>query len=168
MVLPLILLCLGIVVILYALRKQNSMEEDLMTALKGLVHLKKEITRVEDDLYDIKKTVKESSAENQGAKSNPQAVTIEPKKTDEKETTVTQPVFGYAQQYQQTENTVLYIEREKQVRKESQRTALPDKYQRVLMMNRQGYPEKEIAQDLGLSQDAVNLILRTHVKGESV
>ena len=136
-ILSIVLFFLGLVFLLLGWRWQNPPNEDAKTALKGLAYLKREITRVQDQvnvLEDKLQTAKQAEIR-----------AVDLKKTEFKEA-------------KPTENAPAEIE------PKLPRFISP-KYQEVLELAARGQRVPEIAQNLTLSQDAVLMVLKTQAKG---
>jgi DNA-binding NarL/FixJ family response regulator len=127
--LAILLFCLGMGIIFWGWRQQNQLENDLMTALKGLVHLKGEINRLDDSLNALQESWAQEKV--QGAYADNMTA----------DNMITETALP-----------------------EKEGIALPGKYCRVQEMAASGMTVIEIAQELNLSQDAVELILRTYPK----
>ena len=136
-ILSIVLFFLGVVFFLLGWRWQNPPNEEAKTALKGLAYLKREITRVQDQvnvLEDKLQTAKQAEIR-----------AVDLKKTEFKEA-------------KPTENAPAEIE------PKLPRFISP-KYQEVLELAARGQRVPEIAQNLTLSQDAVLMVLKTQAKG---
>ena len=156
MILTICLFLSGVVFLLLGWRWQNPPSDEVLTALKGLTYLKKDLQRIQDqvDMHVLEEKLQRTKlmelrdAELEGV------VRREP----------------YRNEDEQREKGKLYSLTTKEPAKKHrdlshrQRNLAP-KYQEVLAMAANGQRIPEIAQHLLLSQDAVRMVLRTQSQG---
>ena len=136
-ILSLVLFFLGVVFLFLGWRWQNPPNEEAKTALKGLAYLKREITRVQDQVNVLEDKVQKAKQAELRA--------VDLKETEFKET-------------KPTGNEPAEIELKLP-------RFISPKYQEVLELAARGQRVPEIAQNLSLSQDAVLMVLKTQPKG---
>ena len=136
-ILSIVLFFLGVVFLLLGWRWQNPPNEEAKTALKGLAYLKREITRVQDQVNVLEDKVQKAKQAELRA--------VDLKETEFKET-------------KPTGNEPAEIELKLP-------RFISPKYQEVLELAARGQHVSEIAQNLSLSQDAVLMVLKTQAKG---
>ena len=148
--LPIILFLLGVVFLFLGWRWQNPPNEEAMTALKGLAYLKREILRVQDQVYILEDKIQTVQQ-------------IELRESAHREVE--------HREVEHKEKSKLYSLKTKEQRErisggevEPKRNISP-KYQEVLELAAMGHRIPEIAQLLLLSQDAVMMVLQTQSKG---
>ncbi|MDR3602068.1 MAG: DNA-binding response regulator [Desulfosporosinus sp.] len=144
-ILPIILFLLGIIFLLLGLLWQSSPSKESRTAIKGLAYLKREITRIQDQLYVLEDKVQRTQQS--------QFRGFEFGETDDKE---------------KSKSYVLNAEEFREGNAEVElQPNISAKYQEVLELAAHGQRIPEISQRLLLSQDAVRMVLRTQSKGET-
>lgn len=177
-ILPIILFLLGTVFLLLGWRWQSPPNEEAMTALKGLAYLKREILRVQDQVYSLEDKIQVQQIHlEESAQSTRKHKAREHKEMEYNER-------GYKEienrkiEYEKVErsgighkeNSKLYSLNTKEYERisgdgvEPKRNLSP-KYQEVLELAAKGHRIPEIAQHLLLSQDAVMMVLQTQSKG---
>lgn len=179
-ILPIILFLLGVMFLFLGWRSQNPPNEEVMTALRGLAYLKREIHRVEDQVHKIDENM-ESTKQLQLREIELREIALQ--ETERRERELKQMELREAALKEKGKLYSLNAKEHKErsgvsdlkswlkettpqtlVNTSSQHKVSP-KYQQVLELAEQGYQIAEIAQRLLLSQDAVNMVLRTHRKG---
>ena len=159
-ILPIILFSLGVVFLILGWRWRNSPNEEAKTALKGLAYLKREITRVQDQVNVLQDKVQKAKQ-------------AELRETELKETEFNdaQPKGNVLTEIERKRNNIKKLYRvEDNEQREGDRGVEPPryispKYQEVLELSARGQRVPEIAQNLSLSQDAVLMVLKTQPKG---
>jgi len=149
--LSIVLFILGMAFLVLGWRWQSPQDADLLTALKGLVHLKREVESIQDNLRAL-----ESKVEH---------IEHIPENAQDASGTLQEIVSAVLQATQVDGPGRKGMEAEKTPRAEPEPQALPEKYLRVLKLAESGFSPKEIARELSLSQDAVGLVLRTGLRG---
>lgn len=204
--LSIILFILGIGFLILGWRWQSPQDTELLAALKGLVHLKRELEKVQGNLERLEMKVRSlpmNSVDADGAlkdiisevvKASQTAWPGEPLKPGEPqrprrvtrvaaETNFDQVSVGFESERgvysweQRADGNRLEREPEDEKtawpqdgsslrrNEEIQHQPLPEKYLKVLELADSGLSLKEIARELSLSQDAVDLVLRTAPRG---
>lgn len=156
--LPIILFLLGVVFLILGWRWQSPPNEEALTALKGLSYLKREIIRVQNQVYSLEDNIRTAQQieDRDPAESNHKDI-------DTKE-------VGRLEIECQGKSKLYSIKtkEQKQIISGSgvalKRNISP-KYQEVLELAAKGHRIPEIAQQLLLSQDAVVMVLQTQSKG---
>lgn len=161
-ILPIILFSLGVVFLILGWRWRNSPNEEAKTALKGLAYLKREITRVQDQVNVLQDKVQKAKQ-------------AELRETELKETEFkdAQPKGNVLTEIECKRSNIKKLYRvENNEQREGDRGVEPPpprfispKYQEVLELSARGQRVPEIAQNLSLSQDAVLMVLKTQPKG---
>lgn len=172
-----VLLLLGIFFLFMGWRWQNPPNDDVMTALKGLVHLKRELSEVRESIHYLEQKAEESEKlkihitqaykndlvykQNMEIAASLQDLKISADKQEPTEKTDTQTI---------SRNFRAKLDSSLDSSKEIERPlpALPDRYRQALELAEFGLSVQEIAHRMSLSQDAVNLILRTHQWGGEI
>ncbi|MDQ7094144.1 DNA-binding response regulator [Desulfosporosinus sp. PR] len=156
MILTISLFLLGVVCLFLGWRWQNPPSEEVLTALKGISYLKKELQRVQDQIdvhvleEKFQRTKMMETRESESKNIGPQA--SERNEDEQKEKgklyslTVKEPGRKHKAELQRHSN-------------------LSPKYQEVLSLAANGQGIPEIAQRLLLSQDAVRMVLKTQTQG---
>jgi hypothetical protein len=154
-ILTISLFILGTAFLLLGWRWKNPPSEEVVTALKGVSHLKKELHKIQDqvNVHVFEETLQKTRLM---------------KLADELEGMVR--AEAYQDEEEQKETAELYPLRTKDPidkRKDASvgQQGLSPKYQEVLTMAANGQCIAEIAQHLLLSQDAVRMVLKTQSQG---
>lgn len=156
MILTICLFLSGVVFLLLGWRWQNPPSDEVLTALKGLTYLKKDLQRVQDqvDVHVLEEKLQRTKL-------------MELRDAELEGVVLRQP---YRNEDEQKEKGKLYSLTTKEPLKKHkdlahQQRNLAPKYQEVLAMAANGQQISEIAQHLLLSQDAVSMVLRTQSQG---
>ena len=146
-------------------RWQSPLNEEAMTALKGLAYLKREILRVQDQVLILEDKI-QTTQQIQHKESALRAI----EHSEVKHSEVEHSEIDH-KEIEHREKCRLYSSETKEYSEmlggggvEAKRNILP-KYQEVLELAAKGQPIAEIAQHLSLSQDAVTMVLQTQSKG---
>ena len=136
-------------------RWQSKPNEDAVNALKGLAYLKKEILRVQDQVYVLEDKIKTT---HHTGLNNSAVREIETRETDliEIDREVKSKVYSLKTKEQSQVISGGGVEPKRNI---------SPKYQEVLELADKGHRVPEIAQRLLLSQDAVMMVLQTQSKG---
>ncbi|MCO1602686.1 DNA-binding response regulator [Desulfosporosinus nitroreducens] len=147
-------------------RWQNPPNEEALTALKGLAYLKREVIRVQDQVYELEGKLLEARVKDIQEVENGEIISIE------KETNVEEPspeeLEAREIQSKETYNYSLFKTQKGIMQSEVEPQPQPHlspKYQEVLELAANGQRIPEIAQRLFLSQDAVRMVLRMQPDG---
>lgn len=179
--LTIILFLLGIGILILGWRWQSPQDTELLAALKGLVHLKRELEKVEGNLQALEgrverlpvttqesdKFLKDLVSEAVMALQSTELLEPVISGSPAGETGVKKTNTGFAAEQDfrpwplEEVGIASAIESNEGIRD----NALPEKYLKVLEMADAGLTLKEIARELSLSQDAVGLVLRTYPRG---
>ncbi len=192
-VLPVLLFIIGIVLILLGWRWQNPPSQEILTALKGLAYLKREINRLEENLSTLDEKIdnKEQGLTAESPEwrrietklleiSKPQELNLPPEITRlllenqlRENRNANKPVqdprlFAYSQKaadVSERDGQAFNSTNSKIIEDGENRDNLPIKYRKVLELAQYDFPVSEISKRLGVSQDAVVMVLRTHQRG---
>jgi len=164
-ILPIILFFLGAGFLFMGWRWQNPPNEEALTALKGLAYLKREIIRVQDQVYDLEGKLLEFREKNI------QVVEHREVMSNEKETNVVEfnPEEHEYKHIQSKDICSLNLNNTQKKIKQGvePQPRLSPKYLEVLELAANGQRIPEIAQRLFLSQDAVKMVLSMQPNGGS-
>lgn len=196
--LTIILFLLGIGILILGWRWQSPQDTELLTALKGLVQLKRELEKVKGNLQALegrverlpvttseselvlKDLVGEAAMALQSSQLPGPLMLGEPVGKNLKQA---QTGFDTRQDfrpgapegigvssYREAQSQAARLQNESSLHRDEgiRDKALPEKYLKVLEMADAGLTLKEIARELSLSQDAVGLVLRTYPRGGRV
>lgn len=152
-ILPILLFLLGVCFLILGWRWQNPPNEEALTALKGMAHLKKELIGVQDKLYDLEGKLLEYKLKDIQEAEHKEIM------SKEKEIKVEEPKLKEFDPRQIQSNNI----DEPNIPKPN--TLLSPKYQEVLDLAATGQRIPEIAQRLLISQDAVRMVLRMRPNG---
>ena len=159
-ILPIILFLLGVCFLFLSWLWHNPPNEEVLTALKGLAYLKREIIRVQDQVQDLESKLLEfKEIDSQKVKLSK----VEIMEKEVKEVKIDEPEFGQLKSLQKGN---LYVINAKERREGSGEVEvklypqLSPKDQEVLELAANGQHIPEIAQRLFLSQDEVRMVLR--------
>lgn len=147
--LPIVLFILGILVLIWAMRMGNSTSTpspEILATLKGLASVKRELNQVQRGLSNTEDRMEDHELRilrNENSQAEIRNVLEESKS--------------------QGASVAQTLNRKERLTGEPQR--LSEKYRQVLELSRQGWAEAEIARHLGISQDAVYMVLRTFQRG---
>lgn len=195
MLLSVTLFVFGIGFLILGWRWQSPQDTELLTALKGLVHFKRELERVQGNLERLEAKVARlpvSSVDSDEAVSDRMGEAVMalqtarayelPKPDNMGGGSLSQARLGFGVElggraWDQEANAVkleedleskaqgLQGEPPSRSNKGIWAKALPQKYLEVLKLADSGLSLREIARELSLSQDAVGLVLRTYPRG---
>lgn len=161
--LPVVLFTLGIIVLIMAWRLSNppTTSPELLAALKGIAAVKRDIGYIRSELQETEVRLNEHDRRIEERK----ALGL---KTEE-QSVVRQENPG------QTSNKPSDQKLQFELLKAIQQTVAQDrnptppviseKYRGVIELHEQGWSAREIARQLALSQDAVNMVLKTYPRG---
>ncbi len=163
-ILPIILFLLGVCFLFLGWRWQNPPNEEALTALKGLAYLKREVIRVQDQVYELEGKLLEARVKDIQEVENREIISIE-KETNAEEPSSEELEAGEIQA-KETYNFSLFKTQKEIMQSEVEpHPHLSPKYQEVLELAANGQRIPEIAQRLFLSQDAVRMVLRMQPDG---
>ncbi len=157
-VLPVLLFIAGIVFLLLGWRWQNPPSTEVLTAMKGLAHLKREINRLEEDLTTLDEKI--DNKEQGLTAESPEWRRMETKLLEIVRENQVQEINGQALKLTNSENT-----NDENNCDENNWSTLPEKYRKVLEFAQYNFTVSEISKQLGISQDAVTMVLRTYQRG---
>ncbi|MDP4158241.1 MAG: DNA-binding response regulator [Bacillota bacterium] len=160
-VLSIILFFLGAVFLFLGWRWQSSPNDEAKTALKGLAYLRREIIRVQDQLNLLVNEVQNTNVEKKDLKEAEFIELRELKGTELKQDELKGSIYEPTQLNDRKAITKINI-----LNKDDEPPRfISSKYQQVLELAARGQGVPEIAQNLLLSQDAVQMVLKTQHKG---
>lgn len=159
--LPIVLFLLGVVFLILGWRWQSPPNEEAMIALKGLAYLKREIIRVQDQVYRLEEKI-QTTHQNGIISSGRKEVEINEVEVEARKIEVVKIEHKDSNLYSLKTNEQSQIISGGGV--EPKRNISPI-YQEVLELAAKGHHISEIAQQLLLSQDAVMMVLQMHSKG---
>ena len=160
---------LGLLVLILGWRWQNQPGNEIIAALKGIAQLKRQIERLRDDLYALEERVIQHEQTYDGKKWE-----VEQRFTEirEKEERVLQALAAAQAQLDELTRagekyavtTARTVERFASAFNPCFESvaSVPEKYRNVLELDQFGMTISEIAGRLGISQDAVGMVLRTY------
>jgi ATP/maltotriose-dependent transcriptional regulator MalT len=173
--LPVVLFTLGIIVLIIAWRLGNppNTSPELLAALKGIAGVKRDIGYIRSELQEtgIRLDEHERRIEERkalGLKSEEQPVLnredrepVPIKLADQK----LQLEFLKALQQKANQEPIANQEEDIDYTQNSVSQTVSEKYRGVIELHQQGWSILEIAGQLAISQDAVNMVLKTYTRG---
>lgn len=177
--LPVFLFTLGIIVLLMAWRLGNppNTSPELLAALKGIAGVKRDIGYIRSELQETGTRLDEHERRIQerkalGLKTEEQPIVDrqdqdqqpKPKKSEQADQKV-QLEFFKALQQQTAQDSIPNLGEDDAYPQNSAPRVISDKYRGVIELHEQGWTTLEIAGHLALSQDAVNMVLKTYPRG---
>lgn len=190
--LTIVLFLMGIIFLLLGWRWQNPPGNEVIAALKGVAQLKRQTEKLRDDLYALEdKVVNGGKQDWTVIEQKLQELRVEENRVMEELNLARQELKGDLR-INDSRSTVgaisglnwdinsrpnqdpsgkpssapqMKLGREQD--NDSFLNGLPEKYRRVLELDKSGLPVPEIAKSLGLSRDAVVMVLRTYQRGRA-
>ena len=192
-VLPVLLFIAGIIFLLLGWRWQNPPSTEILTAMKGLAHLKREINRLEEDLntLDDKIDNKEQGLTAESPEwrrmetklleiSKPRDVDLLPEiakllrenkieeNRDVNKTARDPRLSAYCNKdtvVAERDGQAFNLMNSGNINNENNWATMPEKYRKVLELAQYNFTVSEISKKFGMSQDTVTMVLRTHQRG---
>lgn len=163
--LPVVLFTLGIIVLIIAWRLGNppNTSPELLAALKGIAGVKRDIGYIRSELQETGTRLDEHERRIEerkalGLKSEKQPVAnCEDQKL--------QLEFLKALQQKANQEPIANQEEDIDYTQNSVSQTVSEKYRGVIELHQQGWSILEIAGQLAISQDAVNMVLKTYTRG---
>ncbi|MCB8815702.1 helix-turn-helix domain-containing protein [Desulfosporosinus shakirovi] len=163
-ILPIILFLLGVCFLFLGWRWQNPPSEEALTALKGLAYLKREVIRVQDQVYELESKLLEARVKDIQEVENREIISIE-QESNAEEPSPAELEVGEIQAKENHDFSLFKTQEEIMHSEVESHPHLSPKYQEVLELAANGQRIPEIAQRLFLSQDAVRMVLRMQADG---
>ncbi|WP_434510578.1 DUF6115 domain-containing protein [Desulfitobacterium sp. AusDCA] len=185
---PMVLFLLGVIILIGAWRLGNpsNTSPELIAALKGVAGVKREISYIRTELRETEARIEEHEKliQEREVLNQKTAELVQTENEQIKETITNIKT----QEYMQKQSFAPWVEErqvqpyELQVEKDAEKEAevesenppksnprvFPDKYRWVIELHEQGWSTLEIAGHLAISQDAVNMILKTYPRGGQI
>lgn len=190
--LTIVLFLMGIIFLLLGWRWQNPPSNEVIAALKGVAQLKRQTEKLRDDLYALEdKVVNGGKKDWTVIEQKLQELRVEENRVMEELNLARQELKGDLrindsrstvgaisglnwdinsrsnQDPSRKPSSAPQMKLGREQDNDSFLNGLPEKYRRVLELDKSGLPVPEIAKSLGLSRDAVVMVLRTYQRGRA-
>lgn len=173
--LPVVLFTLGIIMLIIAWRMGNppNTSPELLAALKGIAGVKRDIGYIRSELQETGSRLEEHERRIQerkvlGLKTEEQSMINRQDQEEKQSGQAAQEVqleFLKALQQKAAQEPIANSIEDVSYTQNSNPRVISDKYRGVIELHEQGWSTLEIAGHLALSQDAVNMVLKTYPRG---
>ncbi len=147
---------LGIIFLVWGLKTSNKPDNDILAALKGLALVRQEVKSFRQQVNSLEQQVRvidQKQKSNQQEEINNQQ---ESKNLNQELQRLTQQVNNL--KLGQTEDT----KNELRTTNSEDRIAYSERYREIINLAQKGYSVIEIADNLAIGQDAVNMVINTY------
>jgi hypothetical protein len=174
--LPIVLFILGVLVFIWAWKMGNSSSStspEIIATLKGLAGVKRELSQVQREIRDTEARMEDHELRilrNENTQAEIQSIIQTRSLKTGSESNLganhyEDPNLNFSTSLGNSISTDNNLFQQFEVMENPKPQVLPEKYRWVLELHTYGWSVAEIAGHLAISQDAVNMVLRTSEKG---